>query len=309
MTISVIMPCYNAAAFIEGALSSLQAQTHKDWECLVVDDCSTDRSVEAVEAIAKSDPRIRLLRLALNQGPGGARNAGLSAAKGDWITLLDADDLYEPGRLQHLFSLATSLKADLVFDNLRIFETDPKDGDELAFALAADEVVYYDADRYFKASAKFGRSLDPGYMQPLIRRTLIEATGLRYDTRFRTGEDYLFCALMFADGVKAYGSGRPSYLYRRHQASISFAGGANMRGQAQVCDEIIRLKGEQLTEGSRRAIRRRQRHFTHAADLNLVAAAVRQWRLGTAAREVVRHPRTVLTAATAIKDRLLRGLR
>jgi succinoglycan biosynthesis protein ExoO len=146
-------------------------------------------------------------------------------------------------------------------------------------------------------------------MKPLVRRALIEATGLRYDTRFRTGEDFLFCALMFADGVKAYGSGRPSYLYRRHQASISFAGGANMRGQAQVCEEIIRLKGQQLSAGSRRAVMSRQRHFADAADLNLVATAVRQRRLGAAAINIARQPRTLLTGAKAMKRRLLRGLR
>lgn len=309
MTISVIVPCYNAAAFIEDALVSLQAQTHKDWECLVVDDCSPDQSVDIVEGIAKSDSRIRLLRLAVNQGPSGARNAGLSAARGEWVTLLDADDLYEPDRLQHLSSVATRLKADFVFDNLRIFDADPQVSNEFAFALAADEVVFYDAERFFEETAKFGQSLDPGYMKPLVSRAVIEAAGLRYDHRFRTGEDYLFYALLFADGVKAYATGRPTYLYRRHQASISFAGGANMRGQAQVCGEIIRLKGQQLSARSRRAIMSRQRHFADAADLNLVATAVRQRRLGAAAMNIARHPRTLLTGTKAMKNRLLRGLR
>jgi succinoglycan biosynthesis protein ExoO len=303
------MPCFNAAAFIEGALRSLQAQTHGAWECLVVDDCSRDQSVDIVERIAQYDPRIRLQRLASNRGPSGARNAGLSAARGDWITLLDADDLYEPDRLQHLSSVAARLGADFVFDNLRIFSPDSREEDEFAFALAADDVVFYDAERYFEEGAKFGQLLDPGYIKPLIRRTVIEAANLRYDERFRTGEDYLFYALLFADGVKAYASGNPTYLYRRHQASISFAGGLNMRGQAQVCEEIFKLKGQQLSARSRSAIRSRQRHFADAADLNLVATAVRQRRLGAAAVNVVRHPRTLLTGPKALKDRLLRGLR
>jgi glycosyltransferase involved in cell wall biosynthesis len=309
VTISVIMPCYNAAAFIGGALASLQAQTHTDWECLVVDDCSPDQSASIVEGIASSDPRVRLLRLAVNQGPGGARNAGLSAARGEWITLLDADDLYEPDRLQHLLSVAERFAADLVFDNLRIFDADPREAGELAFALQADEVVPYDAERYFEETARFGRLLDPGYMKPLVRRAVIEASELRYDRRFRTGEDFLFYALLFAESVKAYGTGRPTYLYRRHQASISFAGGANMRGQAQVCEEIFRLTGERLSARSKRAIRSRQRHFAHAADLNLVATAVRQRRPGAAAMAIVRHPTTLLTAAKAVGGRLLRGKR
>jgi glycosyltransferase involved in cell wall biosynthesis len=309
VTISIIMPCYNAAAFIEGALASLQAQTHKDWECLVVDDCSSDYSLQVVETIAKTDPRFRLLRLSVNQGPGGARNVGLSAARGDWITLLDADDLYQPDRLRYLLSVAQRFSADLVFDNLHIFDADPQKADELAFALSPGEIVAYSAERYFEDSAKFGRLLDPGYMKPMIRRSVIEATGLRYDSQFRTGEDFLFCALLFADGVKAYGTGWSGYLYRRHQASISFSGGANMRGQAQVCEEIIQIKGKQLSERSRRAIRRRQRHFARAADLNVVATAVRQRRYSAAAEAIVRRPRTLLTWAATLKGRLLRGLR
>jgi teichuronic acid biosynthesis glycosyltransferase TuaG len=100
-TVSVVMPAYNAAAYIGAAIRSVLAQSHKDWELIVVDDCSTDDSASIVADFARDDDRIRLIRLERNRGaPAGPRNLAIQAARGEWIAFLDADDLWHPEKLR-----------------------------------------------------------------------------------------------------------------------------------------------------------------------------------------------------------------
>jgi len=97
---SVITPVYNGAGFIERSYAMLAAQTFPDWEWIVVDDGSTDGTAQKVRAI--SDPRVRLLAHAANRGRGSARARALDAARGDWMVVWDADDLYFPDRLERI---------------------------------------------------------------------------------------------------------------------------------------------------------------------------------------------------------------
>lgn len=96
MRVSVIIPLFNKAPYIERALASVTSQTFSDFELIVIDDGSTDSGPDLVKAF--SDPRIRLITQA-NAGPGGARNRGLSEALGELVAFLDADDEWLPGFL------------------------------------------------------------------------------------------------------------------------------------------------------------------------------------------------------------------
>jgi glycosyltransferase involved in cell wall biosynthesis len=96
-TVSVIIPAYNAAAYVTQAIESALAQTYPPSEILVIDDGSTDRTAEIVERSLR--PPVRLLRKA-NGGPAAARNFGASQASGEWLGLLDADDVWYPDKLR-----------------------------------------------------------------------------------------------------------------------------------------------------------------------------------------------------------------
>lgn len=97
--VSVVIPAYNAEAFIEATLTSVLKQTYQQLEILVVDDGSSDRTAELVEAIAKLDRRVVLLQQA-NSGVAAARNLGIRQAKGEFIAPLDADDIWYPQNLE-----------------------------------------------------------------------------------------------------------------------------------------------------------------------------------------------------------------
>ena len=100
--LSVLLPCWNAEDSIEGAIRSVLEAQSIDLECVVIDDGSTDGTADAVAAISARDPRVVLIRLPENQGVSAARNRGLDAIRGAWLTFLDADDRFLPGGLETL---------------------------------------------------------------------------------------------------------------------------------------------------------------------------------------------------------------
>lgn len=95
--VSIIMPAYNTARFIRAAIDSVLAQTYKNFELIIVDDCSPDDCAAICQSY--SDTRLRLVSLTENRGLAGARNAGIEAAKGEFIGFLDSDDVAVPERL------------------------------------------------------------------------------------------------------------------------------------------------------------------------------------------------------------------
>ena len=97
--VSVVMPTYNCADFIEESIRSVQGQTHGEWELSVIDDCSTDDTRERVERIAASDPRVHYHLLESNSGAAVARTLGMELARGRFIAFLDSDDLWRPDKL------------------------------------------------------------------------------------------------------------------------------------------------------------------------------------------------------------------
>ena len=100
--LSVLIPCWNAADTVERAMDSVLATEDIRVECVVVDDGSTDRTADRVEAIANGDARVVLVRVASNSGVSNARNEGLAVVRGEWLTFLDADDRLMPGAVAAL---------------------------------------------------------------------------------------------------------------------------------------------------------------------------------------------------------------
>lgn len=113
--ISVVMPVYNGERYVESAIRSVMAQTFGDWELIVVDDGSGDHTCAMVEALAAEDGRIRLVGNGANLGAARTRNRGMALCRGDYIALLDGDDLWRPEKLERQLALAEETGADIVY--------------------------------------------------------------------------------------------------------------------------------------------------------------------------------------------------
>lgn len=122
--VTVITPLYNSAKFVCQTLDSLVAQTYPDWECILIDDGSTDDTASVVRHYL-DDPRFRYMRQD-NAGIAGARNAGIAAASGEWICLLDHDDLWLPTKLEKQVARAQSGECDIVFTDALIIRNDER---------------------------------------------------------------------------------------------------------------------------------------------------------------------------------------
>lgn len=98
--VSIIMPTFKCGKFITDSIESVQSQTYKNWELIIVDDCSGDGTVAIVQDLMKDDSRIHLYQNTTNSGAAVSRNVALKNAKGRWIAFLDSDDLWEPTKLE-----------------------------------------------------------------------------------------------------------------------------------------------------------------------------------------------------------------
>lgn len=115
--ISIIVPVYNVEKYIEETISCVTAQTCKDWELLLVEDCGTDGTLEVIKRCMDNsgDARIRLIRQTTNQGAARARNRGLQEARGRYIAYLDADDLWVPEKPERELAFMKEKDAAFVF--------------------------------------------------------------------------------------------------------------------------------------------------------------------------------------------------
>ncbi|MDR1361522.1 MAG: glycosyltransferase [Rickettsiales bacterium] len=111
--ISVIIANYNNAKYLEDCLKSVLTQDFSAWECIIVDDGSTDKSKKIISEFAKRDKRFRPI-FQENRGASATRNRGLDAARGDYISFLDSDDCFTAGALSLLYNLAIQNNADIV---------------------------------------------------------------------------------------------------------------------------------------------------------------------------------------------------
>ena len=118
--VSVIIPCYNQGDYIAESLQSLQSQSYGNWECIVVDDGSTDRTAFVVEDFSKTDTRIRLISKP-NGGSASARNLGLTKVSGDFIQFLDADDILENSKFEKQIQIMESKVLDVSYTDYSFF--------------------------------------------------------------------------------------------------------------------------------------------------------------------------------------------
>jgi teichuronic acid biosynthesis glycosyltransferase TuaG len=113
--ISIIVPVYNAQDFIAKTIEFVQAQTYEKWELILVDDCSTDKSIELINNKSQTDSRVRLIRQEINGGAAKARNRGIDESRGRYICFLDSDDIWERGKLSRELEFMKSKNAGFVF--------------------------------------------------------------------------------------------------------------------------------------------------------------------------------------------------
>ena len=260
--VSVLVPCCNAAEFLADALHSVRNQTFARFECIIVDDASTDSSAEIAKEFANADKRFKLIRLSRNEGISAARNTGIAKALGRWIALLDADDLFMPGRLEELIAIGEAQSADMVVDEQIVTEFPASYSTSRAFGFS-EPAALLTQDEFF-ASRLYRRSLAMGYMKPIMRADFLARIQAAYDPTIHSGEDFLFYADLFAERPKCIATASATYVYRRRRGSLSRSD-EHLHFHAALGERVIAKHGDRLSERSLASLRKRKREFERLA--------------------------------------------
>lgn len=198
--VSVIIPSYNYGQFIGTTLKCLQAQTFGNWECLVIDDGSTDNTAEVVARFTKADPRIKFFRQQ-NRRQAAARNHGLAQMTGDYVQFLDADDLIEHQKFeQQVAYLENHPDVDIIYGSVRYFRSETPS--ERLYTSWGDDKPWMPevSGRGKKVLAALVERNIMVINSPLIRRDVIDRVGC-FDEELTPAEDWDYWMRCAAAGV------------------------------------------------------------------------------------------------------------
>lgn len=236
--VSIIVPVYNAEAFIADCINSVLAQTEQDWELILVDDCSTDESVDiitnyidetrqeplrngindAYETLRYENHRGRIvtfLRQERNQGPSAARNRGIREAKGEYVFFLDADDTITPTCLESLYGLAKKYDADYVQG---VYSPPPQSSPEWE---EENLQRFSDDKNWIKRTLLNHNKIQFTPHNRLVRRQMIIDNNLFFNEEIKVREDFLWMTFV-AKYVKRFAScNKPTYNRGYNEESLT----------------------------------------------------------------------------------------
>ena len=228
--LSIIVPCYKVETYLPACIESIQTQTLRDWELILVDDGSPDRSGAIADEYAAKDPRISVIHKA-NGGVSAARNDGLARATGEFVIFVDSDDYVPPTAYEHMIARADQEHADLVIGDVYRVE----DGQELLVhfyreAFTTDDPAFIQG--LIRADFYKNYCPDPppegpafGYGGPwnkIVRREMLSQNGIRFDLRVKgLYDDIIFTAHALANARRISYLPEPVYGYRILSNSIT----------------------------------------------------------------------------------------
>lgn len=207
MLISIIMPAYNAEKYIDESIMSVINQTWKNWELLIIDDCSTDSTKKIINKYTSLDTRIRLLSNTNNQGVSYTRNKGIQESHGNWVAFLDSDDLWTPDKLSMQVDLINKTNALFTFTGSAFID---ENGMALKYTLSVPDQIGYEEllkqNLISCSSVLISKPL-------LLSHPMIEGN---------IHEDFFtWLTILRDENINAYGVSSPALIYRIHSSSKS----------------------------------------------------------------------------------------
>ena len=200
-SVSIITPLYNSKNTIKGTFGSVLSQTFKDWEWIIVDDCSTDGSFEYIKELTKNDIRIKVFQTPKNGGSAVARNIALKHASGRYITFLDSDDLLDPN----------CLECQLEFI---------KDNGPLISAGYRRQAEHTCTDFFVPDETNYKKALRGNPLSCLTTMYDREVIGdVLFDETYDRHEDYIFWLSILKRGIVARGNHKVLATYVIHSNS------------------------------------------------------------------------------------------
>jgi len=299
--ISVIMSNFEAGDKLVPALQSVLGQSVRNLEVIVSDDASGDESVALIAEFAAHDNRVRLLRADENGGPAKCRNRAIEIARGDWIAIVDADDIIHPERFERLLAAAEHFGVDIVADDLLHFHEDGSPP-RLLLGDNQDRPFQVSTEHWIRAGIDGSPAL--GYLKPMIRSSVLGP--LRYDETLRIGEDHDLILRLLIGGASMVVVPEPYYLYRRHSRSISHRLSPSDLARMIESQETLVHRRAGLTPDLQAAFRRRLEQLKIGLGYENLVAAIKARQFVRAFFMVTGEPTHVLRLWRSARESLLR---
>jgi succinoglycan biosynthesis protein ExoO len=300
---SIIIPTYNVERCLERAVRSALDQTFQDFEVIIIDDASVDGTVSLARKLAAEDKRIRVLPLASNGGPSTARNAGLDAAEGKWIVILDADDAFKPDRLAQLFAFCSQHQCDVIADDLVLFDQGIQS--ELGPCFQWHTPHLLDIDLLLQRDV-YLRGQPLGWIKPVFRRSFLLEKNIRYPPQYRHAEDFYILASLLLSDAKFWLVPYTGYIYTLRTGTVSqekspySASVPSMDNIADSCDEILARFDWKLNSAQRAGLHARKDRFRAGHHLDVARQHLKSGNPDHALKVLAYHPRAAILAAEQI---------
>jgi glycosyltransferase involved in cell wall biosynthesis len=204
--VSVITPTYNAEAFISETIDSVRAQSYENWEMILVDDASSDATVNILKEYAAKDTRIKVHKLQTNSGAAIARNTAIEKATGSYIAFLDADDLWKPEKLSKQIAFMQEKDIAVSFSSYELMDEEGKSLGKMIKALS---------------KVNFSKMLKSNYVGNLTGIYNAEQLGKVYMPNIRKRQDWALWLTLIKKVGAAYSLEEPLARYRVRENSIS----------------------------------------------------------------------------------------
>ena len=283
------MSVYDAEAYIAKAIASVLEQTEQDFEIVVVDDCSRDKTREIVREFAGSDGRVRLLTTERNTGFAYCVNFGIRESRGDWVTFLDADDWYDRHRLARLVGLGIEHDAPMVADNLYFIEDKAAKPWRTLFAADESAPRRLSLDEFLVRDMP-GRHGTWGLLQPALRADFLRRHGIAHDEEIPAGSDSFFLiGCLSAASCLLLSSAH--YYYRLRPDSMSATMSIDtLRILQHKNSELARTAAAAMPPATSRLIERRIRSMDRFIRYREVVVPLKDGRIGAALRAAAADP-------------------
>jgi succinoglycan biosynthesis protein ExoO len=290
--------------WIADAVRSVLGQDLPAIELILADDASGDDSVARAIAAGRGDRRLKLMRLERSLGPGGARNRAIARAAGEWIAVVDSDDMVAPDRFLRLLSLARTKLADIVADNLIPFSP-AGDQPPMLRGHAWNRPRQVRLAEFIHGNRPFAPGACLGYLKPMIHRSALVRLGSGYDPALRVGEDYDLVARLLASGACYWIDPAPRYRYRRHAASTSHRlRPGDLTALLEADDRFRARRGLEPDELA--ALDRRRRSLKRALAYDRLVAALKARAPGRALGQIFAEPGAIPLLMFPIAARVAR---
>lgn len=238
--ISIIIPVYGVEKYLAECLISIQRQRFQDFEVILIDDVSPDRSAEIAEGYAARDPRIRLVRRKDNIGPGFARNQGMELARGRYVLFIDPDDyMPDPDHLERVVAMADEDQADMVRYRKRFEQVEDSDGTLQQMRPDPTEAFFPDEVRRVGVVSHPKIAHSRHFWNWLYRRDFLIRNKIRFLTTYREERAFLLQAYMADPLVSICDSNGVVYRIRQDSAVRRAQSMSDVNDQLQNFDMVI----------------------------------------------------------------------